>query len=229
MFVLSQDFKFQEEISKVIAEFRDEFLVAAEGYKLPRISFDSKYESEETDKKAVLTIAMPICNQEEIIESILDTLFQSISLVSRIVLVFDACIDASEDRVKNFLSNRDEESEQVLDVTILKSTEDLFEASCEAICLKLTSTEFFVSLQSDIYMNDPTFFERSIQAMTTYTDIAGISGKAVVPLYPKSLTPLKRGISRSILNLPTRLFGKGPLFLGKFGSPRIYFGDVSRP
>lgn len=229
MFVLTNDLNLQKKISKVITEFRDEFLVTSEGYALPNINFDSKYESGQKNKNAVLTIAMPVCNQQEIIESILGTLFKSLRLQTRIILVLDACIDESELKIKNFLLNRHEESQQVLDVVILKSTGDLFEASCEALCLELTSTDYFVSLQSDIYMNDSTFFTRAIEALTKYSDIAGISGKAVVPLYPSSLVPLKKGLLRTMFNLPTRLFGKGPLFLGRFGSPYIYFGDVSRP
>jgi len=217
------------QISKVIAEFRDEFMINSEGYELPEICFDSKYESEKTNDSAVLTLAIPVCNQAEIIESILDTLFQSLILPSKIILVLDACFDDTEIKIKKFLLNRNKLSEQVLDVTILKSTEDLFEATCEAICLKFTSTDYFVSLQSDIYMKDPTFFDRAIAAMIKFPDIAGISGKAVVPIYPSFIFPFKKGLLRSILNFPTRLIGKGPLFLGRFGSPHIYFGDVSRP
>ncbi len=229
MFLLCRDLNTQEKINEVISEFRDEFLVKSGGYSLPTIGFDSIYRNEQLQMKAVLTIAMPVCNQEEIIASILNTLFQSLSLASRIILVLDACSDGSELEVKNFLMHRSGESEKVVEVTILKTSEDLFEASCEAICLKLTTTNYFVSLQSDIYMNDSTFFERAIIAMSRHPDIAGISGKAVVSFFPRSLVPPKIGILRFIINFPTRIAGRGPLFLGRFGSHHIYFGDVSRP
>ena len=84
----------------------------------------------------------------------------------------------------------------------------------ENIALSLTETQYFKSIQADIYLNDISFQKRALSALEQNQDLAGVSAKAVLPFSDPRKKPLKHSTSRFIYNIKTKLFKKGALKLG---------------
>lgn len=179
------------------------------------------------NQNAKFTISMPICNQEKIIKDVLRSLFCNISEPSDLVFVIDACKDNSESVLIKFIRENFDYFSLIMSVTIVRSRVDLFEATCDKFALSITRTQYFMSIQSDIYLNDKSFQQRATRAFELFPEVSGISGKAVLPFRDPRIMPLKQSYSRFFLNIKTKLLGKGSLRLGFFGSSDIYFGDVS--
>jgi hypothetical protein len=207
---------YNEKLSKKLGQFEDSKLILSRYY----------YKSF-NDKTAKFTVVMPICNQESIIENILKSLFENISISSNLIFVLDACTDKSEEILVQHIMNNFENFPLLLSVMVLTSKKDIFEATCENIALSLTETQYFMSIQADIYLNDISFQKRALSALEQNQDLAGVSAKAVLPFSDPRKKPLKHSTSRFIYNIKTKLFKKGALKLGNFGSREIYFGDVS--
>lgn len=207
---------YNEKLSNKLGQFEESKLISSRYF----------YKRDNADT-AKFTVVMPICNQEGIIGDILKSLFENISIFSNLIFVLDACTDNSEEILMQHITNNFENFPLLLSATVLTSKSDIFEATCENIALSLTETQYFMSIQADTYLNDKSFQQRALTALEQYPDLAGVSAKAILPFSDPRKKPLKHSTSRLIYNLKTKLFKKGALKLGNFGSREIYFGDVS--
>jgi hypothetical protein len=211
--------------------YAEDFKNRAGGYSFPEICLVDTWESLAYTNSFELTISLPVCNQEALIGSILNSLFSNIDVPSKLIILLDNCVDNTYGEVTNFLTSAEKKWSGVLQVLIFKTSQDIFESSCDNFALTLSNTRYFLSIQADNFLNDKTFIPRSISAMENYVDLAGISGRGIVPFDHPQRRPHKESMLRKVINLPSRLCPRifRHTFLGRFSSKFQFFGDVSLP
>lgn len=221
---------YQQYVNDYIRDFK----VRSHGYELPEIEFYGKILNKNTlkgghDSIAKIFVAIPIKNQDKIIEKVLGCLFKSSNQILQIGLLFDACEDKSLQVCENYLLENLHKYPNIEKVYMIKSKGDLFESTCENILNKFCEQDFFVSLQADIFFKDLTFFERALDYFKRQPELIGVSGRAVVPF---RIADGKSQILARMLNLINLRYVISIVFkkykkLGFYVSGLPYFGDKS--
>jgi hypothetical protein len=213
----------------VIDQYRHDFEVKSDGFKLPLISYEFTITRNLNLTESVFFFAIPIKNQESLIEEVLKNLFENLSTLTDVGLLFDNCDDASFERAADYIQGAVEVYELLNQVHFIRSKDELFESTCENVLFQLCKAPYFVSFQADTLIRDSSFFERCQLAFKNVPSLLGISGRATVPLMPSKLLVAKLIWLFFTKNLLTvfwpRVFKRrrlGPFFNGK-----DYFGDTS--
>lgn len=199
-------------------------------YVLPDVEYVGSYSSNLSRvEPAKVYVAIPIKNQSEIIFSVLKSLCDSLQVEFKVGLLLDNCTDETESEIHRFISEYAEGYPHLRRIDFLKSSGELFEATCENILFEYCSEEFFMSLQADIYLNDSKFVTTAIDAFHQNPDLFGISGRARVS-YSRELNVVNSKISRVFLKtLRLLLLGKyKKVFLGPSTKKNGYFGDIAQ-
>jgi GT2 family glycosyltransferase len=212
--------------------YKDVFFRQSGGFHLPEVRYLGKFEKTQPQnqfKDNHIYISIPIKNQEEIIVKVLITLFQNTKHNLVIGLLFDNCTDESLSNVKKFLNSEFLKFSNVITIYLVKSSDELFEATCENILFQFCESDYFLSLQSDIFFEDPTFIARSLTAFNKLPNLFAISGRAVVPFrqitrIDKILEKIIRSTS-SIRDLKSSFTNKK--ILGAYIPKLSYYGDIS--
>jgi len=212
--------------------YRDVFFRQSGGFHLPEVRYLGKFEKTQPQnqfKDNHIYISIPIKNQEEIIVKVLKTLFQNTKHNLVIGLLFDNCTDKSLSNVTKFLNSEFLKFSNVITIYLVKSSDELFEATCENILFQFCESDYFLSLQSDIFFEDPTFIARSLTAFNKLPNLFAISGRAVVPFrqitrIDKMFEKIIRSTS-SIRDLKSLFTNKK--ILGAYIPKLSYYGDIS--
>ena len=200
------------------------------GHLLPNVRVSRIYkESFEAQHRNEVTISLPVCNQEVIIEEILTSLLMNCEEDSNLIIILDACQDASKAKVIQAIEEYDKKS-KIRKIIVLESDHDLFESTCENLALELLDSKYFLSLQADIYYSDSTFLSRGITAFEKFSDLLGISGRAIIPADNRKPYTVNKYLNKyfSAFNSLLAVTLKRKL-LSPFYSNSIYFGDLSSP
>jgi len=217
--------------SKIDA-YRDIFFQRSGGILLPEVKYLGKFEKilgQNQYKVNYIYVSIPIKNQEEIISNVLRTLFHNAEQNLVIGLLFDNCTDKSYNQVINYLESEFEKSSNIIAVHLLKSSDELFETTCENILFQFCESDYFMSLQSDIFFTDPTFIKRCLTAFNKLPNLFAVSGRAVVPF--RVLTRFDRVLEKIIRStsyiMGLKFFLKNRNILGPYIPNLSYYGDTS--
>jgi len=221
--VIREDF--QDAIDRYLSQFR----IRANGFTLPKVTYNHTFEKEYFHSVPVFYIGIPVKNQELIISQVLEHLMKRLTSPTEIGLLFDNCTDQSFQRASDILRSEMCKYENLIRVHFLQSEYELSESTCENLLFKLSNAKYLVSFQADIFLLDETFFERSQKAFSKIENLLGISGRATVPLMPTNSIRMRMTSWLSIGNLLAALL---PRFfhkrhLGPFLKGFSYFGDTS--
>ena len=212
-------------------EYVRAFQIRSSGFNLPELEFVDKWTNLRATQKPVVTASMPVCNQAIRIINILTDFFENVTIPTKLIIIFDACNDSSESVVRNFLAFNDELSPSVTEIILFKTQTDFFESSCDNFALSLSDTSYFLTIQADNFLSDKTFLPRAVEAIETFSDLAAVSTRGVVPFDHPRRKQLKVSRIRQLMNLPSRKFPRifHSTFLGAFSQGLSFFGDVSTP
>ena len=226
------EFKDLETIQAQVEMYRERFFERSRGVKLPEITYIGRFEKTSPQyghQDSNFFVAIPVKNQEEIIAKVIQTLLENSHITLTIGLLFDNCTDNSFREAINYIKASFYKFPKLMSVHFLTSRDELFESTCENLLFQLCKSKFFVSLQSDIYLEDPTFFDRSLKAFAKQPNLLAISGRAIVPfLKITNFSFMLTKIIRLIYGLrPTRLYRRKHKELGPYIPNYGYFGDIS--
>lgn len=217
----------QSEINQYVSDFR----AKSGGFDLGQVKYVEKISRPTTDfneSTTSLFFSIPVKNQETGIADIMKSLVENTLFSFSIGILFDNCEDHSEEKFREFMSKLEWQKTNLREVHILSSDSDLFEATCENILSLFCNEKYYVSLQADCYLNDPTFLSRCLNAFRMMPELMAISGRAIVPFNQVGRIQLyKDAIHRKILNFiasPTNRYR----ILGIPRLTRGYFGDNSK-
>lgn len=208
-----------------------QFEIRSSGFQLPKLEFVDKWINSHSAEDPVITASMPICNQANLITSILLDFINNVTFPTKLILIFDACTDKSEPVVRNFLNNPEILSSDITEIILFRTEADFFEASCDNFALSLSDTPYFLTIQADNFLNDKTFLPRAIEAIETFSDLAALSTRGVVSFDHPRRKPHKNSRIRQIINVPSRVAPRffNSCFLGPFFQGLSFYGDVSSP
>lgn len=201
------------------------------GYLLPKIQFVSEWKNYDEGLFPQITISLPVCNQENLISFTLKSLVTNLVTPARLILILDNCTDGTEASVDRAIKELQLEKSKISNLVIFRTENDIFEASCDNFALSLSSTDYFLTIQADNFLNDRDFVSRSISCLENHPDIAGISARGLVPFDHPRMFPHRNSKIRQLMNAPSKFMPRffKNTFLGPFTSKLGFFGDVSSP
>ena len=123
-----------------------------------------------------LTVVMPVFNQAEIIEDVLTQLFNSLELPFDLIVINDASLDNTRERVISFLNNT--KKKNIGKAILIENIFPIYETACDNLGFKLARTEYILEFQSDININHVGFEKNMIQAMERFK-LSSVSGRLV--------------------------------------------------
>ena len=181
------------------------------------------------------SIILTIYNQESIIKSVIQSILDNKSEnVKEIIVIFDGCVDKSEEYTKEILDKVD------IDV-IYEYADDIFELKCNNIGLKKSTCNYSMIIQDDMIIQEKDFDLRMVkpfEASDTFAvtsrlahNYSYINGKigwdshAGFDPYNTAIIPSKRNVFsiRDVCN-------RGPLVLDNLKTEKLnYLSEVYLP
>jgi UDP-2,3-diacylglucosamine pyrophosphatase LpxH len=143
-------------------------------------------------------------------------------------MVFDNCDDNSRKVFENIFNSKIIKSEKIVRCVYLESNHDLFETKSDNLGISVSTADYVIELQSDIFVTDHGFDEILLKAIKSFSDIIMISGRSTNSLsetfdyYKKSLgtesavaPTISLWLFRAILTIMLRKFGYKKMDLPK--------------
>jgi len=127
------------------------------------------------EKRSICTpkvsVVVPVFNKARIISKVLYSLTNSLRESFELILIDDGSVDASIDAMKSFLS-----TSSGFDYVLIANSESIYETACDNIGFYFSRGEYLLEIQSDMYINDPGFDLRMIEALN-FSSIGTVSGR----------------------------------------------------
>lgn len=120
----------------------------------------------------VVSVVVPIFNKADILIDMLSKLIDSLSQPFELILIDDASSDGSEAIAWDFLQNADLASWIFVETPV-----PLYETACDNIGVALAKGQYFLEVQSDIFIEDAGFDSRLMRALE-HGNLSSISGRA---------------------------------------------------
>jgi GT2 family glycosyltransferase len=140
----------------------------------------------------VVSVVMPCFNQQEIIDQVLTQLVSSMKSNFELIVIDDASTDKTLEKIRAF-SDRNFERTKLTGIKIYSNPHSGFETYCDFFGFQIASGEFLLEIQADMFITDPGFDIRMIEALNRYQDVFALSGRGthdigeVVRAYGKTL------------------------------------------
>jgi glycosyltransferase involved in cell wall biosynthesis len=153
----------------------------------------------------VVSIVVPLYNQEKQIANIIRNIFLNTSVTSEIILIDDASTDESLNVVLETLKNMDFNSSNVKDYTVISSKRTLFETKCDALGISNSRGLYILEIQADMLITEYGFDRKMLNIVQQNPDIFAVSGRGIMTFaeiyenYEKT-QGAEASISRSIVH-----------------------------
>lgn len=118
-----------------------------------------------------ITCLLTTHNKENMIESVCYGIINNISeLTKEIIVVFDGCVDKTEEIVKKTLSS--------LDILVkYVYTEDVFEIRANNAGLKEVTSDYVILIQDDMIIKEKDFDKRMLKPFITFDDVFAVTSQ----------------------------------------------------
>ena len=129
---------------------------------------------------SVVTIGVPVFNQERIIARNLSSILENTSSNFEIIIIDDASRDLSLQAILNVFNDEIfEDFPNLANVRIYRNKTAKFETYCDNLAISKSRSNYFIEIQSDMFIEQPSYDQRLIEAITAYDDLIAISGRGV--------------------------------------------------
>lgn len=122
-----------------------------------------------------IDILITIFNQEEIIERVLYGVFSNTTTPFNLVLIFDGCSDRTKPRALHYLKRW---KSSLLRDLIIKDTPNLFELRANNFGFKLCQSEFLITIQDDMVVQEYGWEKRLTYPLRKFDDVFAVSGRS---------------------------------------------------
>lgn len=127
-----------------------------------------------SELEPVVTIVLPIYNQEDNIIKVLTSIINSIVLNTQVILIDDKSSDDTLKVIKNWVMNCDIIKHSFEIYSFKKS---VYETSCDSFGISHAKTNYIIEVQADMIFTDFGFDKRLLEALTNRDDTLIISGR----------------------------------------------------
>jgi len=122
----------------------------------------------------VVTIVVPVYNQEENIIEVLDSIVNNMVLTAQIIVIDDRSSDDTLNIVRNWVTNSDT-SERSFEIYSFKKS--VYETACDSFGISCAKSKYIIEIQADMIFTDFGFDKRLLEALTNRDDTFIVSGK----------------------------------------------------
>lgn len=178
----------------------------------------------------ILSAVIPVFNQELKIESVIQALLVNLSVPTELIVIDDASADHSLVVLREVLERLAPLSKYLTQARLFSFENSVFETQCDCFGIENAVGEYILELQADMYINEPGFDRKMIDAIRKYPDIFMLSGRGteniepVQRVYAKSLGSQVSSSGSFILHIFARLIRRSHFFgklLSKFRAPNV--------
>jgi len=129
----------------------------------------------------IFSIVIPIHNQEKIINKNINSIIKNTQGTFELILILDACIDKTEEKLLTLLNSLNTSTmplnENIINVTVIKSTVDMFETVCDNIGFRLSKGVYIIEIQADMEMTQNGYNLILLKPFIKYKNTFAVSGR----------------------------------------------------
>ena len=130
-----------------------------------------------SEKTPIISIVMPIFNQEEIIVDNLKSIIKHTTVFNyELILIIDCCSDNTENKVLEYMKENNYSS-NLIKITILKSNIPLFETSADNLGFIISEGKYILEIQADMKMTETGYNVKLLKPFLKYDTVIGVSGR----------------------------------------------------
>lgn len=124
----------------------------------------------------MLSIVIPIHNQEQIIQTVLDSVLEMTVGTYELILILDGCTDRSPQIVANWIETTPKPT-GLVEVRIVINEKGLFETSCDNQGFRLAKGEYIMEIQADMKILTFGYNVLLTSPLKQYSDLIAVSGR----------------------------------------------------
>ena len=140
-----------------------------------------KWEYCYSELSSVITVVIPVFNQEINIIKTLNCLSESASLGYDLILIDDGPNDNTLCVLKNYCEGKGQDRvgfKNLRQCIVLSNEYPIFETACDNLGFRLSRTEYILELQADIYLRHKGFDRMMFSALNSL-NLSAVSGRLV--------------------------------------------------
>lgn len=130
-----------------------------------------------------ISVVMPIFNQVTTVQEVLRCLLDSMESVYEIIIIDDASNDGTIEAILDFQKDF-EKYVNLKKISLFRNCKSKFETRCDTIAIELASAQYCIELQADMFLKDPGFDVRLVEALESDDSLILLSGRGVELLLP---------------------------------------------
>ena len=165
--------------------------------KINQTSLIRHTQNSKIQNKTLISVIMPVYNQNFIIAKVLDGIIRCISSDYELIVVDDGCNDGTTNALLrydiDFLKYPN-----LISFKVYKNRFSKFESNCVDFGIRNSQSNYCLDIQADMELNDPGFDIRMIQAIHTNDSIVAVSGRGIQNLNSE-IFKFKSGLGSDIV------------------------------
>ena len=125
----------------------------------------------------LVSVIVPIFNQEDIVIENLFAIKKSMSLPWELIILDDASFDNSLNRIIEWIDLDKYDSKCLTRVRVYKNSSEMFETHCDIFGFNVATGDYLLEIQIDIKINEKNFDSKLVNAILAHPDILMLSGR----------------------------------------------------
>ncbi len=122
-----------------------------------------------------IDIVLSVFNQENLIERVLYGIFKNTSTPFILIIVFDGCKDKTEERARKYIRHY---SPSVMKKFIATHAPNVFETRANNIGFKIATSDFMITLQDDMVINEFGWERRLTYPLRKFNDVFAVTSRS---------------------------------------------------
>jgi glycosyltransferase involved in cell wall biosynthesis len=134
--------------------------------------------------EVLISVVLPVFNQEDLIEPVLISLVRCMTLPFELIIINDCSTDGSAVVIEEFLAALDDPQSFLVRYLFIDNKEPKYETACDALGFGLSTGNYLLEIQADMVLKQVGFDAKLLRALEKYEDILMVSGRGTEPLAP---------------------------------------------
>ncbi len=131
-------------------------------------------------QQPVLSVVVPVFNQELVIRQVLDSIEKCVDLPFELILIDDASEDDSRAEILNWMDTcLSSARSELTRVRFLISESQVFETACDSQAFELAVAPYILEVQADMVLTETGFVRRFVKAFDAFPNLLALSGRGV--------------------------------------------------
>ena len=166
-----------EVLEKIYSRYRDNIFINNPKDSGSKCVVNIVYNQSFNQIKPLLSIIMPIYNQEDIVINNINSVFKYTSdMYYEIIIILDACSDNTKNNLLSLMKKFNPPS-FLVKIIIIESYIPMFETQSDNLGFYLSDSKYVLEIQADMEMTEYGYNNKLLKPFLTNPNIIGISGR----------------------------------------------------